>query len=144
MSTVDWTQAPLSELCSHIVEVHHARTRAGLERLSGLLQGEAAASFVPLRAEIEEHMRAEEERLFPAVVALERHEIEGFPIETLEAYEAHHIRAAAAVRALRGQVADDPEALAAVDELDVDLHRHLHEENEVLFPRALATLGRAY
>ena len=66
--------------------------------------------FAPLRAEIEEHMRAEEERLFPAVAALERHEIEGFPLEALEAYEAHHVRTAAAIRALRPLVADDPEA----------------------------------
>jgi iron-sulfur cluster repair protein YtfE (RIC family) len=89
-------------------------------------------------------MRAEEERLFPAVVALERQEIEGFPLETLEAYEAHHLRTAASIRALRPLLAGQPEALAALDELDTDLHRHLHEENEVLFPRALATLARAY
>ena len=140
----DWNDAPLSLLCDHIVSVHHARTREGLERLTGLVSGAAAPLFGALRTEVEEHMREEETRLFPAMTALEQHDVDGFPLETIEAYEAHHVRTGAAIRELRRLLAGEPDALAALEELDADLHRHIHEENEVLFPRALAALGRAY
>jgi regulator of cell morphogenesis and NO signaling len=33
----DWRAVPLPELCEHIVDVHHARLREELPRLSGLL-----------------------------------------------------------------------------------------------------------
>lgn len=144
MSGTDWNEAPLSLLCEHIVSVHHVRTREGLARLSGLVDGEAARLVGALRAEVEEHMRSEEERLFPAMTALERHDVEDFPLESLEGYEAHHVRTGATIRELRRLLAGEPEALAALEQLDADLHRHIHEENEVLFPRALAALGRAY
>lgn len=131
----DWGEVPLSELCEHIVAVHHARTRELLARL----QDDA---FAELRVEIEAHMRDEEERLFPAIAALERHDVEAFPLEELESFEAHHVRTGAEVRRLRREAEGETEAVLA--ELEEDLHTHLHEEHNVLFPRALAALGRAY
>lgn len=131
----DWAEAPLSELCDHIVAVHHARTRALLARLPGHV-------FAELRVEIEEHMRDEEERLFPAIAAIERDEVDAFPLEELERFEAHHIRMGAEVRRLLREA--HGESLAVLADLEADLHAHLHEEHNVLFPRALAALGRAY
>lgn len=131
----DWGEAPLSELCDHIVAVHHARTRELLARLQDDV-------FAELRVEIEEHMRDEEERLFPAIALLERHDVDAFPLEELESFEAHHIRVSAEVRRLRREAEGETEAVLA--ELEDDLHTHLHEEHNVLFPRALAALGRAY
>ncbi len=131
----DWSEAPLSQLCDHIVAVHHARTRALLAQLRG-------DAYAELRIEMEEHMRDEEERLFPAIAALDRHDVTSFPVEELETFEAHHVRTNAEVRRLlRGAEGDD---LGVLAELEVDLHEHLHEEHNVLFPRALAELGRAY
>ena len=131
----DWSEAPLSQLCDHIVAVHHARTRELLAQLDG-------DRFAELRVDIEGHMRDEEERLFPAIAALERHEVDAFPLEELESFEAHHVRTGAEVRRLLR--AADGDTLAVLAELDEDLHTHLHEEHNVLFPRALAQLGRAY
>jgi regulator of cell morphogenesis and NO signaling len=131
----DWSEAPLSQLCDHIVAVHHARTRALLARLEG-------DRFAELRVDIEAHMRAEEERLFPAIARLERQEIDSFPLEALETFEAHHLDTAAEVRRLLREAEGDERAVLA--ELEADLHEHLHEEHNVLFPRALAELGRAY
>ncbi|HSP72450.1 MAG TPA: hemerythrin domain-containing protein [Gaiellaceae bacterium] len=131
----DWGEAPLSELCDHIVTVHHARTRELLARLEDDV-------FAELRVEIEGHMRDEEQRLFPAIAALERHEVDAFPLEELESFEAHHIRMAAEVRRLLREA--EGESLAVLADLEGDLHVHLHEEHNVLFPRALAALGRAY
>jgi regulator of cell morphogenesis and NO signaling len=145
----DWSEAPLADLCEHIVSVHHVRTREALPRLSAALEAdpslrEASAIFEELRVEVEAHMLDEEERLFPAVAALDRHEVDDFPLEEIEAFEAHHLRTNAAIRELRGLIGADGAARELLDELDRDLHTHLHEENEVLFPRALAVLGRAY
>jgi len=139
----DWNEAPLSELAEHIVSVHHARTRAALPRLSDLLTGDDLDVFEELRVEIEEHMRAEEERLFPAIAGLERDEVDTFPLEELPTFEAHHLRVAAAMRGLVGRVSE-PEAQRELRALDDDLRAHLHEEHNLLFPRALAALGRAY
>ena len=131
----DWREAPLSELSAHIVAVHHARTRDLLARLTD-------DRFAELRVEMEEHMRDEEERLFPAIDALERHEVDAFPLEELESFEAHHVRMGAEVRRLRRESEGETEAVLA--ELETDLNTHLHEEHNVLFLRALAALGRAY
>ncbi len=139
----DWSDAPLSALAEHIVSVHHARLRAALPRLSALLTGQALDVFEELRVEIEEHMRDEEDRLFPAIVALEQYEVDGFPLEELPAFEAHHLRTAATLRTLDGLVSS-PEARDELLALEADLKSHLHEEHNVLFPRALAALGRAY
>lgn len=131
----DWTEAPLGELCAHVVSVHHARTRALLEQLPG-------DAYAELRVEIETHMRDEEQRLFPAIEALERNEIDAFPLEELESFEAHHVRTGAEVRRLLQTAPPaEREVLSALEE---DLRLHLHEEHNVLFPRALAELGRAY
>ena len=131
----DWSEAPLSQLCDHIVAVHHSRTRELLAQLDG-------DRFAELRVDIEDHMRDEEERLFPAIAALERHEVDAFPLEELESFEAHHIRTGAEVRRLLRAAEGDE--LGVLAELESDLHEHLHEEHNVLFPRALAELGRAY
>ena len=68
--------------------------------------------------------------------------VDAFPLEELESFEAHHIRVGAEVRRLRREAEGETEAVLAA--LEADLHTHLHEEHNVLFPRALAALGRAY
>ena len=76
----DWTQATLPELCDHIVSAHHERLREELPRLDTLLEKVVRAhgderpelaklrtTFIALRSELEEHMLAEEQQLFPLV-----------------------------------------------------------------------------
>jgi regulator of cell morphogenesis and NO signaling len=152
----DWARAPLVELCDHIVSAHHDRLREELPRLDGLLEkvvrahgderpelAEMRETFVALRVELEEHMATEEEELFPLVAR-------GGPYDEARVAELEHEHefagsALARLRELSGGY-DLERALcnthrATVDglrELELDLHQHIHEENNILFPRALA------
>lgn len=152
----DWATAPLAELCDHIVSEHHDRLRTELPRLDDLLakvvraHGEERASllelhdtFTSLRRELEEHLATEEEQLFPLV------RVGGpYDADKLGALEHDHEWAGSALARIR-ELADgyDMEralcnthraTLDGLRELEHDLHQHIHEENNVLFPRALA------
>lgn len=121
--------------------------------------GEIFSHLGELRAELESHMRKEEVVLFPAVARLEQAvadpQIRSMAAEPcgsiaypIRAMEHEHLEASAQLAALRGltggfavpegacaTVAALVEGLAT---LETDLHRHIHLENEILFPRALA------
>lgn len=152
----DWTSVPLLELCDHIVAEHHDRLREDLPRLDGLLAKVVRAhaterpsvvelrdTFTKLRHELEEHLAAEEDQLFPLVRA-------GGPYDAaqLDALEHDHEWAGSALARMR-ELADGYDleqalcnthraTLDGLHELERDLHQHIHEENNVLFPRALA------
>lgn len=87
----DWQAEPLAALTSHIVETHHAFTRAELERISQLLAKVISVHaenhpelldlkplFLSLNQELIPHMLKEEQVLFPYITrmegALDRHE----------------------------------------------------------------------
>jgi regulator of cell morphogenesis and NO signaling len=152
----DWTAAPLAELCDHIVTEHHDRLRQELPRLDGLLEkvvrahGEERPSVIELRdtfkilrGELEEHLAAEEDDLFPLVRV-------GGPYDAEQVRELEHDHewagsALARMRALTDGYDLDQAmcnthraTLDGLHELERDLHQHIHEENNVLFPRALA------
>ncbi|HEX5468223.1 MAG TPA: iron-sulfur cluster repair di-iron protein [Gaiellaceae bacterium] len=152
----DWTQVPLAELCDHIVAAHHDRLRDELPRLDALLEKVVRAhgavqpdladlrdTFRAMRAELEGHMAFEEEQTFPLCRT-------GGPFDPdqLAALEHDHEETGAALARLRelakgyaldGALCNTHRAtLDGLRELELDLHRHIHEENNVLFPRALA------
>jgi len=154
--STDWTAAPLSDLCAHLVEEHHERLRSELPRLTDLAERAAAVhgDALPelhelrgelwrLRVDLEEHIDDEERRLFPALVA-------GEPIgaDDLAALEREHEGTGEQLRRLRELAGgyETERALCATHRalleglraLELDLHRHVHEENNILFPRALA------
>lgn len=154
--TTDWTAASLADLCAHIVEAHHGRLRWELPRIGELAEKSLAAHgaerpeleevrevFEALRAELEEHIEDEEARLFPLLVS---GEVPG--PETLAELEHEHDDAGAALRRLRELTGgyDRGRALCStyralldgLHGLELDLHQHVHEENNVLFPRARA------
>ena len=152
----DWMTVPLTELCDHIVSEHHDRLREELPRLDNLLTKvvhahaderpsvvELRDTFTTLRSDLEAHLAAEEERLFPLVRA-------GGPYDAdqLRALEHDHAWAGVALARLR-ELSDGYDldsalcnthraTLDGLRELERDLHQHIHEENNVLFPRALA------
>lgn len=164
----DWRDASIGELCGHIVAVHHDGLREAFPRIERLLatvarvHGGSAhpelrrlqAGFRELRAELEPHLASEEDILFPACRELE---LGGKPVDEalLTAHEREHATAGDALRALRVLANDyDPATAlcsthrALLDELAVferDLHRHVHEENNILMPRvrALSSENRA-
>jgi regulator of cell morphogenesis and NO signaling len=89
----DWSQAPLSDIVSHILERYHEPLREELPRLTAMAEKVArvhgpkfpdmlpviAARMKELREELELHMMKEERVLFPYAVDLERALAEGRP-----------------------------------------------------------------
>ncbi len=105
-----------------------------------------------LRAELEEHMAKEEEVLFPACRAIAAGALPPpFLAAAIGMMEDDHAQAAAALERLRALTGgyDLTQALCnthratwdGLRELELDLHRHIHEENNILFPRALEALS---
>ena len=111
--------------------------------------------FAALRAELEMHIRKEEMILFPAIAAYEAAVEAGTPLppipfgtvaNPIHMMEAEHESAGQALASIR-QITRDfalPEyacvtyraLMSGLDELERDLHMHIHLENNILFPRA--------
>lgn len=150
----DWGEAPLAELCAHIAEVHHERLRWELPRLGELVAraveehgaelpelAEVKDVFDALRRELEAHMVAEEQQLFPRLAAGET-----LAREEFAALQREHDDAGVALRRLRKLTHgyDLANALCNVHRalleglhsLELELHQHVHEENNILFVRA--------
>lgn len=162
----DWTQAPLSELATHIVETHHAYLRTELPRLSGLFErvvrahaarhpevSAAAGVFEALREELEQHMNKEEQILFPIIDRLEAGLATaadhcGSVDNPIRQMEHEHDEAGVALsklRALTGDYVPPADAcntyralLDSLERFERDMHTHIHKENNILFPRAAA------
>jgi len=162
----DWSQASLAELCDHIVDVHHAYLRRELPRLAELLEkcerahaaerpelSETRATFDWLRTELEQHLAQEERALFPACRKLtDGQPLDSRLVDSLECFAAEHAGTGASLQRL-STLTDGHDleaalcnthraALEALAELERDLHEHIHEENNILFPRLLATAQR--
>lgn len=160
----DWNEASLTDLAGHIVDTHHAYLTAELPRLTSLIakvqlaHGEKQPSlsnvqrtFKLMREELESHMAKEENVLFPAIKVLEA---QGGPQSFLfgsinnpiRMMEQEHDGAGNALRRLR-ELTDNftPPSdacptyrvmLETLENLERDLHLHIHKENNILFPRA--------
>ncbi len=173
----NWSDADLAKLCDHIETTHHAYLRRELPRLSGLIDkvvnahgprfpclANVRSVFGGLRRELESHMQKEEQVLFPAIRQLvEAANRPQFPFGTvanpIRMMEHEHDEAGNALKQIRELTADFqlPEGacityrvmLDSLQRLEQDLHRHIHKENNILFPGAqgletkLSTVGSA-
>lgn len=158
----EWLSLPPAELVEHLEATHHRYLKQELPRLSGLaakvsrVHGEKhpeliriAEVLAAIRADLEPHLRKEEEVLFPMIrtlasatnrpsfpcgsitnpIALMEHEhtVVGGLLEQLRAL-THGYQApadtCASTRAL----------MAGLAELESDTHQHVHKENNHLFP----------
>jgi regulator of cell morphogenesis and NO signaling len=161
----DWTAAPLGELTDHLVSTHHAQLRRGVAAVVSRLEETAAGAGGRPGAAIEEliaraawwrnglepHLRLEEQRLFPSIVRAEQARLAGRkaapePAGTIRREIPLLVRehratddGARQLRRAASRVLEPGSAvLAELAALEADLHRHLHLENNILFPRALA------
>jgi regulator of cell morphogenesis and NO signaling len=157
---VDWTAEPLTVLVRHIIDTHHAYLHEELEPLGALVakvaraHGDAhpalhdvEATYNGLAAELVEHLAEEETVVFPACLAtdeagdrsaigepiaemLRDHDAVGAALLTLRTlthgYQAP-VDACNSYRAMLDRLAT----------LEADVHRHVHEENNILVPRVL-------
>jgi len=115
------------------------------------------ATFRGLAQELTMHMMKEEVVLFPHIVRMEEAVIQHEPVlpppfgsvqNPVSMMQHEHDSAGAALRAMRetsGGYAAPPDACVsyqtlykALAEFEADLHQHIHLENNILFPRAIA------
>ena len=162
----DWNSVPLAVLIDHIIAAYHHPLREELPRLESMaakvsrVHGvkaphllRVAAIVTELSADLQLHMRKEELVLFPAIQTLEA---EAQPELRLYApismMEHEHDHAGALLSELRA-ITDDYVAPAwacetfralyhGLSELEAEMHVHVHLENNILFPRAMALDAR--
>jgi len=168
-SDKDWRSAPLSELAQHIVDTHHVLTQAEIARLTGLIRKvvtvhgqnhpelfRVQTTFAGLAEELREHMRKEEDLLFPYIAQMEEaarskrrptepifrtvqnpvavmtmeHEASGQALERMRETTKNY--------AVPSDGCTSYQALYhALPAFAADLHQHIHLENNILFPRAI-------
>lgn len=155
----------LTELADHIERTHHDYVKTELPRLLEMVErvarkhgwrdvrlAEVAATVRELTDEMFSHMAKEERILFPFVRQLDGGAEDDFhcgsianPIHQMEQEHESAGRAVARLRELTDGFQPDKNAcnthralLAGLEEFETDLHLHVHKENNVLFPRALA------
>jgi len=164
-SQADPDTITLSDLCDHIERIHHGYLREELPRLDFMTHKVAAVHgdsepqlvevrrvFEDFKAKVASHTQEEDENVFPAIRKLEAagcdKNVASRLAANFEKLEAEHEKTGATLRQFK-TLTDDytpPEwgcnTLRALYDglarLEKDMHQHVHEENNVLFPKALA------
>lgn len=165
----DWADLDDPSLIAHIVSTHHRYLWEEFPRLAELVDKVARVHgpnhselaqvrelFHKLRAGMEPHLRTEETMLFPEISLHsgrpDRPLSDEVQAELTENQEEHdrsgHLLAE--LRQLTNGYVIPPDAcasymamLSGLEELEDDIHIHVHKENNVLFPRVLASSGAA-
>lgn len=158
----DWRREPLGALVDHIVVTFHEPLREELPRLEAMaakvarVHGDRAPALTrvqqivtELAEDLHSHMQKEERVLFPAIAAAERGAAYpelplSAPIAVMEHEHDHaghllaELREATSGYVVPGWGCATFRALYhGLEELESTMHRHVHLENHVLFPRAL-------
>ncbi len=162
----DWSQESMTSLVDHIVATHHAYLREEFPRLAAMTEkvarvhGERHAElpevhrvFAALRNELELHMQKEEQILFPMIKQIDCGAVGAAdhcgsienPIRMMEHEHDNAGDVLGALRKLTSGFAPPDDAcntyrvmLDGLANLEADLHQHIHKENNILFPKALA------
>lgn len=163
-----WQTAPLKQLTDHIVQKHHAFSRGHLDLIRELAERverrhgashpevfQVREVFASVSAELKNHFFCEESLLFPYIAQLDVEENPVLPAEfenvqqPVTAMMMGHDQTSDKFRLLREITHNyQPPVEActryralyrALADLEQDLHQHIHLENNILFPRALAT-----
>ncbi|MCL4694875.1 MAG: iron-sulfur cluster repair di-iron protein [Candidatus Hydrogenedentes bacterium] len=164
-SAFDYGSMSLSELADHIEATHHSYLRAELPRLSRMAQRVAKVhgdndqrlqgvsdTFDAFAAELESHMAKEENVLFPGIRQIDgATKMPNLPFGSvanpIHCMEQEHDGAGSALERMR-ELTDGftpPDwacntyraLLDGLHDLELNMHQHVHKENNVLFPRAI-------
>ena len=167
---IDAASLSMTALCDHIEQVHHAFVKAAFGELDVLVPKvaehhgehtpslrEAAQVYVSLREEMLDHLIREERVLFPWLRRLEAHEAVHVgppwsvkrPIDCMIHDHNSVGEALARLSTLTngyavplGACMSFSRMLGLLRDLDSDTRRHIHEENNVLFPAGIAAEQR--
>jgi regulator of cell morphogenesis and NO signaling len=152
-----WDAQPLDDVIQHVLDRYHAGHRRDLPQLLQLAaKVERVHAYKPacprgvcahlqqIGNELEQHMQKEEQVLFP-MLRSGRGAMAAGPIQVMEEEHVHHGRNLAELRRLAHDFVPPPEACntwralyVGLAELEREVMQHIHLENHVLFPRALA------
>lgn len=149
-----WLNAPLDEVITHIMNTYHKPLYEELERLEQMALrvlhvhghkdferlSKLAQTVQGLHAELVQHMHKEEKILFPMILAGQdisgplnvmhrEHEDAGSDLELLHGLTDGY-------QAPRGACATWRALWSGLEQLERDLHAHIHLEENILFPRA--------
>jgi regulator of cell morphogenesis and NO signaling len=147
----EYLRRELPALGARVEKVHRVYNQRYGEALTGLPE-----VFNALRAELEMHIRKEEMILFPVIVACEAavngntplpHTPFGTVANPIRMMEHEHDSAGDALARIR-EITENfsvPDyacvtyraMIAGLQDLEKDLHIHIHLENNILFPRAI-------
>ncbi len=165
LDAIDWRNTSMTELVEHIESTHHKYLNSELPRLTDLIAKvvnahsehhpdlkSVAEIFKALQAELFSHMGKEEEILFPIIRQMESDGDTDFhcgsvenPINVMEMEHTNAGDALARLRSLNNDYQAPEDAcisyqalMKALNELEFDMHQHIHKESSILFPRAIA------
>jgi regulator of cell morphogenesis and NO signaling len=161
----NWSSASITDLCDHIEQTHHAYLKQELPRLESMTIKVAAKHsesrpalrevceiFKTLKEEMESHMVKEEHILFPLCRKLDVADTLpkmpcgsiGNPIEVMMSEHADTGDELARIRVLTDEFVCPPDACNtframydSLQQLERDMHQHVHKENSILFPKAI-------
>jgi len=155
-SATRWDDADPSDLIDHIIATYHRPLMEELPRLEFMavkvnrVHGDKMPEALPqllstfqgLKAELDSHMMKEEQILFPMIRSGQGANA-GAPMSVME---HEHESAGLALARLRELTNDYtvPEGACntwralwvGLEQLETDMHEHIHLENNILFPRA--------
>ncbi len=163
----NWEESSLTALIDHLLQKHHAYTKAALTELQPLLNkvvqvhggshpelGELHVLYGRLRDDMDMHLMKEERILFPYMCALDGEEPVDAPhfgtvANPVRMMMSEHEADDAILRRML-EITNDfslpPGACASytalyqgLHELVNDLFQHMHLENDILFPKAIET-----
>jgi len=167
-----WEQALLTEMVEYIVQKHHAFTREQIKLIDDLLAKverrhgtdhpeifQVSKTFAVLSSELTHHFYCEENVLFPYIAQLGTGQqgdlppVFGSVQQPVNRMMMEHDQTGNELRVLRELtnnyvpkivVCSTWRALyRALEDLDRDLHQHIHLENNILFPRVLELTRKA-
>jgi regulator of cell morphogenesis and NO signaling len=151
-----WESAPLEALVAHIVETYHHRLRLTLPDLVAMARkvearhaakpecpAGLAAHLEAMHASVLDHLRKEEQILFPMIVAGMGSRTSA-PVHVMELEHEHHGEDLQTIRRLTNDLTVPSNACPTwralylgLQQLEEELMEHIHLENNVLFRRAL-------
>lgn len=167
-NTEDYNQWPLDRLVDHILEKHHEYVKNTMIQLTPMLNKvvmvhgtwrpelhEVSDHFNAVVHELTCHMYKEEEVLFPAIKRLVNgrgnENTFGSVQNPIRAMEHEHDVAGELMKRIsvltdgyalpKGACATYTVVYKVLKEFEDDLHEHIHLENNILFPKAIALEG---
>ena len=153
----NWADAPLGDLIDHIAGYYHARHRIDLPEMVAMAakveQVHADKDSCPrglhahlasIYGAVLDHLDKEEGILFPLISSGRGSHASG-PVACMEHEHVEHGANLAIIRTLTNNLTPPPEACTTWQALytrlgafEAELMEHIHLENNILFPRALA------